>query len=1432
MLKKFLFFSVLTFLPFIGLAQVTDPAPYCGATYHNDPAPVDVFINNVTLGEINNQSATGDYIFYDNLTTDISIGVEQSISINVTGYTAHGIGVWIDYNQNNVFENDELVVNLVDLGNLAGLQTETFTVPDDALVGNTRMRVRLIEDVEYFITNNETDMLPCTTPYPHTLADLTVTNEFAFGETEDYVVNILAACVADEDNVIEFEYNNKNYEIIKENKDWVTAANCAVSRGGILVEINDQAEQDEIFLQLGNAGIINANTVAPDGGGGAYVWIGGNDAQNEGVWVWDGGNENVGPQFWQGDATGNPVGGLYNNWGNEPDDFGTQDYLGLSLDGWPLGVAGEWNDITLLNELYFVVEYPENEPEGEVEVTSENDVFSLDVDEQTLQMFAETSPTDEDVVWSLEFITGNATISLDGLLTPLENGIVRVIATSIIDGIEFTGSKYIFISNQAGLITLTATGDTSLALCTGGNTGELSAFVNFKAGVTGTVTFDLIGMPAGATAVIDPLELTGDGLVNITFTNTSAPFVTSNLQLTTTLDVPADVQSLNLDLHTYNGVPFFMTAISPEDNEINVSQQPALDWTDALRAHQYEVQIATDANFTNIILTDDEIFGSEYNPIFNFQIGGDYFWKVRAINPCGTGVWTPVRKFTIQPESGVLGCTDEDALNYNVNADFEDGSCEYPVEGCTDATALNYNDEAVVDDGSCILNIAALVVTEINDSTYHFQVNSNIEVNLVTWEFSEGDPASYGEQIINSYSENGVYPVEALVYSSFTGLTYALYDTITIEAWGCTNPFAVNFDIPAAYDDGSCVPKIFGCTNPLSTNYDPNANTDDGSCSVVILGCTDVTAFNYNPNATNDDGSCEDVVMGCTDETALNYNADANTDDGSCIADISGCTDPDAFNYNPNATNDDGSCIDVIEGCIDEDALNYNANANTDNGTCLYDVPNDNDWQVTITSENHSILIQNSIDLTGVTPAISNGDYIGVFYTNNNGDLQCAGRVEWTGSNLALTAYGNENGQDNGFEDNETFIWKIWRNNSNNDVEVSATYDATQPNQGQYADDGISAITSLSLGITQAIELEEGWNFISTNLSPVNPLMDSVFSTVNADLFLAKDENGDVYWPNVNVNNIGNHIIGEAYKVNMNDDVTIEIKGTTISPENYDITLNQGWSYIGYLRDADANISSVMNAVVSKVFLMKNLDGDVYWPQFNINNIGNMEIGAGYQINMISDTTFNFPANSVNLPALKMAEPELPIFYSEVKTSTRHMHLAIPVQAWNNAPALGSEIAVYAEDVLIGATVWTGDHTVLTIFGHEQSLWDNKPLVFKTYIDGKEVDLDIVLTNNKALSFVENDVLIASELTRKANTDFTYQVVDRALVLVNTNNLSIESKSLQLEIVDYLGRTVYTELVDIDANDKIQLPELVKGQYIVNLKENGIEIAPIKWMNF
>ncbi len=165
---------------------------------------------------------------------------------------------------------------------------------------------------------------------------------------------------ASPDNIYHFVYNNKSYEIVKQNKTWTDAAACAVERGGYLAEIDDEDEQNQLYHHVKNvAGINPVNTIAPDGGGASYVWLGGNDIAEEGKWIWDGNNDGDGPQFWQGTTSGVPVGGLYNNWGNEPDNWSNQDGLGLAITDWPLGTSGQWNDVDDGNDLYFIIEYDE-----------------------------------------------------------------------------------------------------------------------------------------------------------------------------------------------------------------------------------------------------------------------------------------------------------------------------------------------------------------------------------------------------------------------------------------------------------------------------------------------------------------------------------------------------------------------------------------------------------------------------------------------------------------------------------------------------------------------------------------------------------------------------------------------------------------------------------------------------------------------------------------------------------------------------------------------------------------------------------------------------------------------------------------------------------------------------------------------------------------
>mgnify|MGYP001158209084 FL=1 len=171
-----------------------------------------------------------------------------------------------------------------------------------------------------------------------------------------------------------FTFGGHTYQAIASSATFSGASSDASGRTylgetGYLAEIDSQDENDAILEELLELIGDDLSDVpyATDGGNAAYLWIGGSDQNAEGTWVW----KTSGNQFWNGDSDGTSVAGRFTNWGKnpngnqmEPDDYlSNQDGLGLAIESWPYNVdnyygsAGEWNDIDLDNELYYLIEF-------------------------------------------------------------------------------------------------------------------------------------------------------------------------------------------------------------------------------------------------------------------------------------------------------------------------------------------------------------------------------------------------------------------------------------------------------------------------------------------------------------------------------------------------------------------------------------------------------------------------------------------------------------------------------------------------------------------------------------------------------------------------------------------------------------------------------------------------------------------------------------------------------------------------------------------------------------------------------------------------------------------------------------------------------------------------------------------------------------------
>src|SRR5690554_6178852 len=145
-----------------------DPSAYCIPEGTNANRYIDNFSTTGGTQDVSNMgsgfSPDGYGDFYDTHTVAQAHGEDVTFEVDIEGGTA-GFRIWVDWNQDGVFDTTEEVA-YASSGYSAD-HTGSFTVPADALEGDTRMRI-----VSHWLSSSG-DIDPCETG-------------FTYGEFEDY----------------------------------------------------------------------------------------------------------------------------------------------------------------------------------------------------------------------------------------------------------------------------------------------------------------------------------------------------------------------------------------------------------------------------------------------------------------------------------------------------------------------------------------------------------------------------------------------------------------------------------------------------------------------------------------------------------------------------------------------------------------------------------------------------------------------------------------------------------------------------------------------------------------------------------------------------------------------------------------------------------------------------------------------------------------------------------------------------------------------------------------------------------------------------------------------------------------------------------------------------------------------------------------------
>jgi subtilisin-like proprotein convertase family protein len=194
----------------------------------------------------------------------------------------------------------------------------------------------------------------------------------------------------------------------------------------------------------------------------------------------------------------------------------------------------------------------------------------------------------------------------------------------------------------------TASGETP-TVCQNGST-TVSVAVGQLQGFTGTVALSAANLPAGLTVAYTSTSVSAGSSTQATITATDAtPAGTYVINLVGTSGTTTQQQQLRVVVSasaTQAAVPTQPAAAA------QTTLRPRFSWSAVPNATAYQIEVATNAAFTNPIIALTTVTGTSFTPSLTLQPNTTYYWRVRGTSACGQAPFSATTQF----QTGVAVC--------------------------------------------------------------------------------------------------------------------------------------------------------------------------------------------------------------------------------------------------------------------------------------------------------------------------------------------------------------------------------------------------------------------------------------------------------------------------------------------------------------------------------------------------------------------------------------------------------------------------------------------------------------------------------------------------------------------------------------------------------------------------------------------------------
>src|SRR5690606_31667761 len=174
----------------------------------------------------------------------------------------------------------------------------------------------------------------------------------------------------------------------------------------------------------------------------------------------------------------------------------------------------------------------------------------------------------------------------------------------------------------------------SLDICTPTN-GIFNVDVTLNEAFTDPVNLTATGHPGGTTATFSPNNQVPPFSSVLTIGNTGAASAGSyDIEIEGTSG--SESASDTVELNVFTAVPGAVTLVAPANGASNVVLVPEFEWTAATQSSTYELEVADDAGFSNVVYSAT-VAGTSHVAASALDPETEYFWRVTPQNACGAG---------------------------------------------------------------------------------------------------------------------------------------------------------------------------------------------------------------------------------------------------------------------------------------------------------------------------------------------------------------------------------------------------------------------------------------------------------------------------------------------------------------------------------------------------------------------------------------------------------------------------------------------------------------------------------------------------------------------------------------------------------------------------------------------------------------------------